>query len=561
MIRNLVNNHQARIETAASEGRIRISGTKDNAEWVVREIDGALQTPSELEIDTAMLQRIAGPGRYSRAMEMANLDRIASLTGTVIKSDKERHRIIIQHSRQNTKAAEDARRLIFASTDWTTLPHRELISGRGFLGSPEKLETPPDLSWAQRMEKWAILRSVDESGQCSHLEDHHKIDKGIIKQIDEYLNPSDPEILSHRTLSPDVEVRALHHHRPNEARWRFNPLHVTSAEFGRVLIPLQESTSKSDTDSTRTKNYKDWTFSSYTPGISQLASKSDMSSPSTAAVKIKLRPFAAIDASYTDGLDKAPPLEIVLTRTRQLYAPARSWMLHAVLDSRVLGLILPTAQADLRFEKRTLLIYQKAKESATLRQFLKQCQLDVFGKNRLQTPSSITIPIPKMLLGTHSPSTAAKEFDTIDVEYLVAGLEYSEYTPFKHNHATFQFIQKEGGRIGGRGARIRFARKSSAIKDGTPSTDLATSSKLSSALGEILDRSQIAKVRAIEKQGSASLVPFEEFFNNAYHFALGIDKQIPSLASAMKAPSLGSDDSQLEIRTSKAPFNSRMASK
>ena len=126
--------------------------------------------------------------------------------------------------------------------------------------------------------------------------------------------------------------------------------------------------------------------------------------------KIILTP-KMINGDVSISTDKVPTLELEVsinesTKTTSLQR------VNLVLNREYVDLVLPQSASDVRFTTETMVLGRESNIDPAITDFIKNCDLDVWGKGQFDTPSSLTLKLPEevfQLSGYSSVSNVHKE--------------------------------------------------------------------------------------------------------------------------------------------------------
>jgi len=150
------------------------------------------------------------------------------------------------------------------------------------------------------------------------------------------------------------------------------------------------------------------------------------------------------------ALKAYPPIEMRFSMDEQTKNLELKDVL-AITESAVSDVMLPERAVDLRFRQRTTarLSTLHNHQLSQIEEFLNASQLNV-ENGRLMTPPSLVLPIAKHLVSPKSMPDA----DTLDVEYLYAGLEYCNTFTTIFQGWKLLYTSIEGGKADGRRSEL-----------------------------------------------------------------------------------------------------------
>jgi hypothetical protein len=166
-------------------------------------------------------------------------------------------------------------------------------------------------------------------------------------------------------------------------------------------------------------------------------------------------PFSAqMSASATRG----PTIEIILgidPRTKEYSLSA----VQACTHHRVIDLLRPDRACDIRFTSHSYISLDNVDTDENLKAFLDGSSLDLRGQERLRTPSSLKMRLPRWVLtsekGSEVGDTTEKD---VDVEYMFKALEHRQTIDLTLEGKRAEWVNVEGGITGGRRAEFRMYR-------------------------------------------------------------------------------------------------------
>lgn len=166
----------------------------------------------------------------------------------------------------------------------------------------------------------------------------------------------------------------------------------------------------------------------------------------------------AQDATPSDDLSRKPNLEILIAIDRE-ERTTRLASVRLIFATRHCDLVLPAHQMDLRFSTEQQAI---AKSSIMLlpaiQTFLAESNFDIWGTERLKTPPTLKLSIPKYSFHRSSQQSSGDEADSSSVtktcsehtEYEFASLEHRASLGHRSGDLDVLYSVIEAGRTGGR---------------------------------------------------------------------------------------------------------------
>ena len=202
---------------------------------------------------------------------------------------------------------------------------------------------------------------------------------------------------------------------------------------------------------------KNRTFSSEVPNLVRtLPSAFDRTDrPKQESLRILLRPSPWSPFGGA-GCQVFPTLEVTVG-VDSVARHNRIVKVQAIVQHRSEDILLPRKKADLRLCSRVCLDLLHPGEFAPITDFIGSSRLNVWSNERLQTPSSVRLPIPRWLLSSAFVQEHVKDdLPEVEMGYLFAGLEFRQTLHLTGHgcHASFSAI--EGGKTGGRRTELEF---------------------------------------------------------------------------------------------------------
>ena len=159
--------------------------------------------------------------------------------------------------------------------------------------------------------------------------------------------------------------------------------------------------------------------------------------------------------SQPDPYKQLPDLEIRLDvdREQQTLTPKQIRLVFKTLES---DLLLPHRQSDLRFVTQWYM-NSSANLDPEILSFIKSSKLNVWGSDRLKTPSSLALHVPRCIgKDNREIDTGESQFkQQAAIEYAFAGLEHRTQLLYEREGFHFEYTVIEAGRIGGRREEFR----------------------------------------------------------------------------------------------------------
>ena len=122
-----------------------------------------------------------------------------------------------------------------------------------------------------------------------------------------------------------------------------------------------------------------------------------------------------------------------------------------ISDDRISDLLLPEKAVDIRLEAHSYLTFLRNNTDPSLLSFIDSSNLDIWGTDRLRTPSRVQLSIPKYVIGPRSSSSQlANGGESVDVEYAFVSLEQRSSLNLEYEGYPLSYTTIEAGRSGGR---------------------------------------------------------------------------------------------------------------
>lgn len=157
-----------------------------------------------------------------------------------------------------------------------------------------------------------------------------------------------------------------------------------------------------------------------------------------------------------EALSIYPPVEIrfsVHPETKELLLED----VHAIVQTRVVDLMLPDLPVDLRLQQRIISSLEpQPLQLNQITSFLQQSQLSLTSGQQLVTPPELILPMAKHLCSTPSTEVSQKlGSDVQEVTYMFAGLEYRNSVAMDYKGWRLLYTSVEGGKADGRRGELK----------------------------------------------------------------------------------------------------------
>ena len=291
--------------------------------------------------------------------------------------------------------------------------------------------------------------------------------------------------------------------------WQSTVSYLDSAVLGQVLFSTAAAEQKAASIQAKSKGAKDvkiqdelclWRreFMTQVPGMLQMfealgAVASGPELGSEEFLNIRLTPSFK-NTSLPIPLELLPDLEIRIwldnvSRTATVkYA--------RLVHSKKLDLLMPQNIVDLRFFRQTCVYWQCGRLDPQIQQFVQDSNLDIWGTERLRTPTELTLEIPLNAMKTHTFPTMDQPATTL-AEYTFTSLEHHGELriPFRDqdSRTDLTYTSIEGGKIGGRRYELALQHSEDPVQ-------------IAADLDEEGDEHSVAQSAVFDKANSASLL-------------------------------------------------------
>lgn len=266
-----------------------------------------------------------------------------------------------------------------------------------------------------------------------------------------------------RLAGPSVALISPLSGQVTHATWADHEQATTTACIGNVLHRIGSSQPVWPTSMRESaeRAVGSRTFTYDVPGLVQAmaslgALEPRSTPPGTLVLHLKPSPWSAPGGKPALRL---PAMEILLEvdpDRRQ----NRLLKVEAVVEQRVLDVMLPARATDMRFVARSTLELLNPARSQSIQDFLSRSRLEIWGRDRLKAAPGLSIQIPRSILpnepfaaGPATEEATAEPVlspDGIPTEYLFTGLEYRQTIDMVVEGWRAQYTTVEAGKAGGR---------------------------------------------------------------------------------------------------------------
>ena len=167
---------------------------------------------------------------------------------------------------------------------------------------------------------------------------------------------------------------------------------------------------------------------------------------------VRLNPSKAVNMTQLDI--KSLPDLVLRVKLHNSTKTTEVSSIQLVRDERESDLLLPREVADIRFFAYTS-VDRNIKVDPAISHFFKDSNFDVWGEDRLKTPSKLELRVPEHAMQEdarhHASATGG-----VDVEYTFANMEHQSYMTMLYQGFPVIYTTIEAGKTGGRRTELRF---------------------------------------------------------------------------------------------------------
>ena len=348
---------------------------------------------------------------------------------------------------------EDVRRLFSQLTEPD--PARDGQVFCGIRGTSVPVQAPIDvgstLPWAERATQWTRWR-------CGLNR------KPIVEK----------EMQAYPDGEQDIKTSIAHclfdqsQHQPITAQspqpseyWQTHQTHVLTATIGPIAYPNPTYDSlKTVHSNARQERRAQLAFRkdiesrrvmvSEFPGILETLEVFSQQPIITQELHVRLSPIASSESPFTQRL---PDIEICIEIDKSIRRP-RLISAQLIVQERVSDLLLPDQAYDVRFHDRSHFAAPYMRFDDRITQFVEASNFDVWGTDRLRTPSRLNISIPKTALRAPIKTTSANVESNsggfVEAEYTFVYLEHRSSMHLEYRGIPTRYTTVEGGQSRGR---------------------------------------------------------------------------------------------------------------
>lgn len=477
ILKQISETYGARVEASTRDRALRITSDYETCVDILRLIIQTLGSIKSYEVDFPVESR---PNLQSSSPHMNKYEtfirEIMQSTNIIIKAvtplgrkvrkgqSKALSRLMIYYLGPDDEDMEDARRLISQILRTDKPKNRAVVVGRA-IREKRDLLVPIDvgsgLSLTDRSQQWSrwcsrSMRGIDPKSK----------QQGAVSHPNTIENPLDQQEIV-RALNRFFALTAKEYEtvQKTESHWVNSVIYWDSAMLGQVVFPTPNS--KAETASLKPGNrnpglqprldsiYRE--FVTLVPGLVGSLESIGMEDPVTKTLNeesllIRLFPSSK-NALPATLLEAVPDLEIRISCDEE--TKTTSIRDVRLVFKKELDLLLPQNTLDLRFVRQRC-VYARSGSGLdpSIKRFIQDSNLDIWGLIRLKTPTDLTLCIPPHALGPVGEGLTTAGFENHDIQYTFASLEHKNEIgiPFKQpdSWADLTYTTIEAGKIGGR---------------------------------------------------------------------------------------------------------------
>ncbi|MCJ1248586.1 hypothetical protein MMC30_005804 [Trapelia coarctata] len=167
-------------------------------------------------------------------------------------------------------------------------------------------------------------------------------------------------------------------------------------------------------------------------------------------LRVRLRPSLVQDGPDM-SLKSLPEIDLRIGLGKR-DEPVQIRSVQLVRDKCESDLLLPQEVADIRFCGYTV-SEPTVEIDPKITRFVEESNFNVWGEERLQTPSKLSLRIPKWAIQQDAAEDLTR---TIGVEYAYDSMEYRSYMSLMYRGVRLYYTTIEAGKAGGRRTELRF---------------------------------------------------------------------------------------------------------
>ena len=166
---------------------------------------------------------------------------------------------------------------------------------------------------------------------------------------------------------------------------------------------------------------------------------------------VRLKPSKAVHVTHLDM--KSLPDLVLRVRLHNSTKTTEIDSIQLIRDERESDLLLPRDFADIRFCAYTS-VDMTSKIDPAILDFIKDSNFDVWGEDRLKTPSKLELRVPEHAMQDDACQHAGA--GGVDVEYTFANMQHRSYMTLLYQGFPIFYTTIEAGKTGGRRTELRF---------------------------------------------------------------------------------------------------------
>ncbi|KAI9823092.1 MAG: hypothetical protein M1826_000296 [Phylliscum demangeonii] len=509
LLRAISEKRMVKLDVRRSTGHVRVTGDEGRAEGALQDIRALLQQRVCLLVNLKTLS--AATGKTTRLTDIVGDDsfrEIGQATGVEMERLEDGKKVAIHTLDPSMAAADDALRLLLGG-----LQPRPKTRKYVLCSGPVKLEKIAvtsmgyvnDLPWHERGSSWFRLAlpvakrppgKIPEWKKAKERRPTFARKQQLFAQAMEgfLVDGGAFPLIRQYSLQPVTDPTGTQ----QDARWNVAPEFSTTAAVGYGLkeeknmprSPLRPTPAPTPAGRPPETVWRR-TFSYDVPGLRRFVGlfPPDTTQPGGAlaageTLVIHLRPSpwfppsppssgptpshaqpwsppsppsSASKSSNRSPTYSPPPIELTVS-VNPIFNEYILTSVTAVLDQRIVDVLLPERPADLRFVRRGTVSLTNPEKSRALTDFIANSQLDERDGKRLVTPSELKIMVPKWWTGASPEQTDARrnvDPEMIEAVYLFAGVERRQTLHLTNELAwKAQYRVIDGGATGGRRAEF-----------------------------------------------------------------------------------------------------------
>jgi len=380
------------------------------------------------------------------------------------------HQLRVYYIGPDTSDSDDVHRLVFQLLQPNTVERNQVQCDppvKFMVPIQTPIEVGSTVPWTERGTRWVRWRDEDRvtalQRQKSKLNGRKNFqarlsllpDRRVAKAIGRFLSEG---------RYPFANVPFLQR---QPIYWHINQEHKVSAVLGYIAYPALQSRAETKAIQARTyvkgsQNAKlekaflkaidsRRTMTTTVPEILQSLEDVPFSAQDVRhELRVRLTPSRVEDDSSVD-LKFLPEIDLRIG-PRKEKEPTQIRSVQLIRNVTESDLLLPREVADIRFRSHT------ASEATTqidpkIQRFVEESNFDVWGEERLRTPSKLSLRIPKWAIHQDAGQDITR---TIGVEYAYHSMEYQSYMSFSFRGVRMFYSTVEAGKAGGRRSELRF---------------------------------------------------------------------------------------------------------